>query len=111
MKEIFDWMREQMLKRKSAWEEDSITDKVSAEKHIGTWNVALRILEKAETKWKEKCRETNVITSFLQYVRDNSDNPEYDNENGWSLADLIDLSIKFSNAKEHCDVAHDSERD
>ena len=57
MKEIFDWMREQMLKRKSAWEEDSVADKVSAEKHIGTWNVALRILEKAEAKWKEDCCE------------------------------------------------------
>lgn len=34
-----------------------------------------------------------------------------DNENGWSLADLIDLSIKFSNAKERCDDAHDLERD
>ena len=68
MKEIFDWMREQMLIRKSAWEEESVADKVSAEKHIGTWNVALRILEKAEAKWKEKEAElrANVIDEFKE---------------------------------------------
>ena len=63
MKEIFDWLREQMLIRKSAWEEDSVADKVSAEKHIGTWNVALRILEKAEAKWKEDCCEWKPFTT------------------------------------------------
>lgn len=70
MKEILDWMREQMLKRKSAWEEDSVADKVSAEKHIGTWNVALRILEKAEAKWKEKEAEfrASVIDEFAEAI-------------------------------------------
>lgn len=42
----------------------------------------------------EKCKNTNIITDFLQYARDNADN--YDTNEGWSLADLIDLSIKFT---------------
>ena len=66
MKEIFDWMRERMLIRKSAWEEDSVADKVSAEKHIGTWIVALRILEKAEAKWKEDCCEWKMSRTRLR---------------------------------------------
>ena len=42
----------------------------------------------------EKYKNTNIITDFLQYARDNADN--YDTNEGWSLADLIDLSIKYS---------------
>lgn len=42
----------------------------------------------------EEYKNTNIITDFLQYARDNADN--YDTNDGWSLADLIDLSIKYS---------------
>lgn len=42
----------------------------------------------------EEYKNTNIITEFLQYARDNADN--YDTNEGWSLADLIDLSIKFT---------------
>lgn len=42
----------------------------------------------------EEYKNTNIITDFLQYARDNADN--YDTNEGWSLADLIDLSIKYS---------------
>lgn len=42
----------------------------------------------------EEYKNTNIITEFLQYARDNADN--YDTNEGWSLADLIDLSIKYS---------------
>lgn len=47
----------------------------------------------------EEYKDINIITDFLQYVRDNADN--YDADNGWDLADLIDLSIKFCNAEEY----------
>lgn len=42
----------------------------------------------------EEYKNENIITDFLQYARDNADN--YDTNEGWSLADLIDLSIKFT---------------
>lgn len=42
----------------------------------------------------EEYKNTNIITDFLQYARDNADN--YDTNEGWALADLIDLSIKYS---------------
>ena len=42
----------------------------------------------------EEYKNTDIITDFLQYARDNADN--YDTNEGWSLADLIDLSIKFT---------------
>ena len=42
----------------------------------------------------EEYKNANIITDFLQYARDNADN--YDTNEGWSLADLIDLSIKFT---------------
>lgn len=42
----------------------------------------------------EEYKNANIITDFLQYARDNADN--YDTNEGWSLADLIDLSIKYS---------------
>lgn len=49
----------------------------------------------------EEYKDINTITDFLQYVRNNADNPNYENDNGWSLADLIDLSIKFCKAEEY----------
>ena len=42
----------------------------------------------------EEYKNTSIITDFLQYARDNADN--YDTNEGWPLADLIDLSIKYS---------------
>ena len=47
----------------------------------------------------EEYKDINIITDFLQYVRDNADN--YDADNGWDLSDLIDLSIKFCDAEEY----------
>ena len=47
----------------------------------------------------EEYKDINIITDFLQYVRDNADN--YDVDNGWDLSDLIDLSIKFCDTEEH----------
>jgi len=61
---ILKWMREQMSKRKSAWEEESVADKVTAEKHIGTWNMALRILDEAEAKL-----ETEVCEWQYNYAK------------------------------------------
>lgn len=46
----------------------------------------------------EEYKDINIITDFLQYVRDNAEN--YDADNGWDLSDLIDLSIKFCDAEE-----------
>ena len=59
----------------------------------------------------EEYKNTNIITDFLQYARDNADN--YDTNEGWSLADLIDLSIKYSEeyintSTEHINTSTDS---
>lgn len=56
---------------------------------------AIDIINQVEAEYKY----INIITDYLQYVRDNADN--YDTENGWTLADLIDLSIKFSEVAEY----------
>lgn len=58
---------------------------------------SLHAINQVEAEYKNK--NVNIITDYLQYVRDNADN--YDTENGWSLADLIDLSIKFSEVAEY----------
>ena len=57
MKQIFDWLREQYMQRKALWEDKSVADRFSAEKHIGTWNKALEILDIAEAKWEAECCE------------------------------------------------------
>lgn len=54
---------------------------------------------KIVNKLAEEYDDINIITDFLQYVRDNADN--YDADNGWDLSDLIDLSIKFCDAEEY----------
>lgn len=55
----------------------------------------------------EEYKNTNIITEFLQYARDNADN--YDTNEGWSLADLIDLSIKYS--EEYINTSSDTSTD
>jgi hypothetical protein len=55
----------------------------------------------------EEYKNTNIITDFLQYARDNADN--YDTNEGWSLADLIDLSIKYS--EEYINTSTDTSSD
>ena len=55
----------------------------------------LKGINQVEAEYKD----INIITDYLQYVRDNANN--YDTENGWSLADLLDLSIKFSEEAEY----------
>lgn len=36
-----------------------------------------------------------IITDFLQFVANNAKNEEFKNDDGWSMADLIELSIRF----------------
>lgn len=55
-----------------------------------TYGEVMRIVNELAEEYKN----ANIITDFLQYARDNADN--YDTNEGWSLADLIDLSIKFT---------------
>lgn len=48
-----------------------------------------------------ECRETTIshkqelITDFLQYVRDNAGKFDYDANEGWALSDLIILSDEY----------------
>ena len=60
------------------------------EVQLNAYKNAIEIVNELATEYKN----TNIITNFLQYARDNADN--YDTNEGWSLADLIDLSIKFT---------------
>lgn len=66
-----------------------------------TYLIPVSEVKKVVNQLVEEYKSINFTTDFLQYVNDNEDNPDYDNDNGWSLADLIDLSIKFSNSREH----------
>ena len=51
----------------------------------------------------DECRETTVsykndiITDFLQYLRDNANNYDYDTNEGWALSDLIILADEYCN--------------
>lgn len=53
-----------------------------------------------------------IIIDYLQFVRDNADRAEFDNEDGWSLSDLIILASEYANRdtrvefdKDKCDTA------
>ena len=71
MNNPFGWLREQYTQRKALWEDKSVVDRISAEKHIGTWNKALEILDVAEAKYG------NTYTcNGCKYENDNSDEAE-----------------------------------
>ena len=71
MNNPFGWLREQYTQRKALWEDKSVADRISAEKHIGTWNKALEILEVAENKWSSECTCKGCI-----YENDTSEETE-----------------------------------
>ena len=54
MAQTFDEVRKRFKEKRALWEEDSIFDRETAEKHIGTWNAALHILDVVEAEEKKK---------------------------------------------------------
>lgn len=45
---IFNRIREKFEERKALWSEEQCQDRISAQKHINTWNAALAIVDKVE---------------------------------------------------------------
>ena len=89
---IFEKIRERLQKKRQSYmDEYGMIDIKIQEVFVEIRN----LINQVEAEYKD----INIITDYLQYVRDNADN--YDTENGWSLADLIDLSIKFSEVAEY----------
>lgn len=54
MAQTFDELRKRFKEKRALWEADSIYDRETAEKHIGTWNAALRILDAVEAEEAKK---------------------------------------------------------
>lgn len=89
--------RKQLHNRMIAYEQKSgtVTEEFQQRKAVEVLDNAIEIVNQLA----EEYQEINIITDFLQYVRDNANN--YDADNGWDLSDLIDLSIKFCDAEEY----------
>lgn len=55
--DIFGRLREKMIEQKAVWSEEQCKDRVSAQKHINTWNVALAIVNLVEKEYYEEIDE------------------------------------------------------
>jgi hypothetical protein len=116
MKQIFDWLREQIGRKSFMY-----ASKDSARRKYIDCADLDKIINEAEAKFsghaicyfdcpcEYQTDDINVgkideyykkirakaISDFLQFIYDNASNEEYANEDGWAMSDLIDLEFKY----------------
>lgn len=95
IEKITSWLEEMEAFHKRDW------DKYQLEHDWGAMKAYGRAKEKVQEVAKEYGKDTNVrsnldiILDYLQFVRDNADREDFDNKDGWALADLIILATEY----------------